>query len=301
MVQSPHDLRAGIVAAVCARFDLPWHGRLAAAYIEADCDCFLIRDLSSTCGLYPDQLARAHHAGFLHLQSVAVGTSSAAQDGNNDGDVDSSVAPRALDDTAFSHHQCSELHTAIHEYLTAAAEDRKPDLALFQSTCFKRMAEGIARYTRHSSRYLTNDVLTPGLARTLLQEPNWEEVVTMCTAWAFPDNVAFRIGSNAYRTTLPNTVPLRAQVLPQTEDFQDVTVTQTSLRHELNACSEDRKLPVRRWIVFTNMLRFPHVGGVVPLPDDIAAMRTAHPLTWPSSCPRESILQGFRIFCPVIL
>ena len=31
VLHTPHDLRASIVSAVCGRFNLPWHGRLAAA------------------------------------------------------------------------------------------------------------------------------------------------------------------------------------------------------------------------------------------------------------------------------
>ena len=39
------DLRGSIVAAICKRFDLPWHGCIASGYMGAQCDCFLIRPL----------------------------------------------------------------------------------------------------------------------------------------------------------------------------------------------------------------------------------------------------------------
>ena len=112
VLQQRHDLRSGILAAICSRFDLAWHGRIAAAYVEAQRDCFNIRDFSSTCGLYPDQLALAHHTGFLDPCSPPAV--------DDVGGADSSAALRALDD---AHHHRSELHTAIREYLTAAAED----------------------------------------------------------------------------------------------------------------------------------------------------------------------------------
>ena len=52
--QQGFDLRSGILATICARFDLPWHGRIAAAYIEAQREVFLKGDLASSIGLYPN-------------------------------------------------------------------------------------------------------------------------------------------------------------------------------------------------------------------------------------------------------
>ena len=65
VLQHTGDFRGNMVAAICKRFGLPWHDCIASGYFAAQCDCFLIRSLSNTCGLYPDQLAAAHHAGFL--------------------------------------------------------------------------------------------------------------------------------------------------------------------------------------------------------------------------------------------
>ncbi len=35
------ELRLGLLQAVCARFDLGWHGRIAAAYVAAQCGAFI--------------------------------------------------------------------------------------------------------------------------------------------------------------------------------------------------------------------------------------------------------------------
>ena len=50
------DLRGSILATICTRFDLPWHGWIAAAYVDAQRECFLINKYSSTCGLYLSNL-----------------------------------------------------------------------------------------------------------------------------------------------------------------------------------------------------------------------------------------------------
>ena len=195
------DLRGSFLATICARFDLPWHGWIAAAYVDAQRECFVIHDYSSTCGLYPEQLALAHHTG----------------NNTNNAEADSLVAPRASDDA----RHCSELHTAIREYLTAASEKRKPDTTMFRAICFTNMQKNIQKSTRHA--------LTPALAATFLQEKNWEKVVTMGVAWAYQDHVAVEIKTDTYKTTLPNTEWLRVQNLSSPEDFQHVTVNKNSL------------------------------------------------------------------------
>ena len=62
--QQGFDLRSGILATACARFNLAWHGRIAAAYIEAQSEVFLTNVFSSTCGLYPNQIAVAPSNGI---------------------------------------------------------------------------------------------------------------------------------------------------------------------------------------------------------------------------------------------
>ena len=126
MQQQGFDLRGAILAALCARFDLPWHGRIAAAYIEAQSELFLTRDFCTTCGLYPEQIALAHHTGFPSPErsspasagAVDSADSSAAPRALDDArdNADSSVAPRAADDARTAPGpQRSELHTATHE------------------------------------------------------------------------------------------------------------------------------------------------------------------------------------------
>ena len=49
------DLRAGMVVAVCERFNLELHGRIAAAYIQSSKDCFA-RNEDSLSGLSQKQV-----------------------------------------------------------------------------------------------------------------------------------------------------------------------------------------------------------------------------------------------------
>ncbi len=132
--QQGFDLRSGILATICARFDLAWHGRIAAAYIEAQSEVFLTREFSSTCGLYPDQLALAHHTGFLCPErptadagDVDVADSEAAPSALDDArdHADSSIAPRVGDDApAAPSLQKSEMHTATHELNTQTVSSK---------------------------------------------------------------------------------------------------------------------------------------------------------------------------------
>ena len=70
----------------------------------------------------------------------------------------------------------------------------------------------------------------------------------MATAWAYQDNVAFKSNADVYKTTLPNTEPLRLQRLPQTEDFQHATIAQNSRAQSLNALTEPTtQISCRSW------------------------------------------------------
>ena len=107
VTQQGFDLRSSILATICARFHLAWHGRLAAAYIDAQSEIFHTRNFVSSCGLYPDQIALAHHTGFLCQEKA----SAAARD-----HADSSVASRTEDDASTkSILKKSEMHTAKHK------------------------------------------------------------------------------------------------------------------------------------------------------------------------------------------
>ncbi len=183
-------------------------------------------------------------------------------------------------------------YKAIREYLAAAAEDRTPDFSLFRVACFNNMKHHIARATKYSP----HEALTAEHAAALLQEPHWEQVVTVATAWAYQDNVAVKLQPGTYMTTLPNTSQLRLQLLESSDDRHQVTVTLNSLAHPCNSSDTGTGHGAPSWAVFTTMLRFPHVSGVVPLPGDIAAMCSSHPTTWPASCPKEKVVRGFKHF-----
>ena len=247
------DFRGRILSAVCRRFDLGWHGRIAAAFLQTRSDCFATLDFADTCGLYPEQLQSAHPARCSHIKPH---------------------------DAAL----LSDMHSAIHEYLRAAAEDRVPETQTFRAQCFAAMDYDIAR---HSDVGL----LTAGRAAALLLEPQWEDVLSLATAWAFQQHIAWPVGLDVYRTALYNTDPTRVRLLPREEDFQHVHVGTSSVQHSLNTANAHQS-----WIVFTHMLRHPNVGGSVPLSQDVAALCTRHPLTWPPSCSKELALIGFRAF-----
>lgn len=50
---------------VCSRFDLPWHGRLAAAYVQTRKDIFLRTKIATPCRLLQKQVAHGHGCGFV--------------------------------------------------------------------------------------------------------------------------------------------------------------------------------------------------------------------------------------------
>ncbi len=58
------DVHVGVLASVCARLNLPWHGRIAAAYVQTSKDLFLRSNVATTCGLLPEQVALGRSVGF---------------------------------------------------------------------------------------------------------------------------------------------------------------------------------------------------------------------------------------------
>ena len=114
-----------------------------------------------------------------------------AQTDNMTGNADSLVGTPTLDDAHAATNQkplghLSELHTAIREYFTAAAENRRPSLQMFRDHCFA----AIDNHANRSNSHRLHGSLTAEHAANLPKEPNWEEVVTMATPWAFQDKVA---------------------------------------------------------------------------------------------------------------
>ena len=70
------DVHLGILETVCSRFDLRWHGRIAAAYVQTSTDIFLRSKVVNTCGLTPEQVASGRDAGFMAEWKVRSGKDS---------------------------------------------------------------------------------------------------------------------------------------------------------------------------------------------------------------------------------
>ncbi len=121
------DLRLGVLQAVCARFDLGWHGRIAATYIAAQCDVFIKHATGGpTAGLHPDQLQRAHDGGF--------GEDREGAEDARDISADSGFAVAAR-----TEHN-SDLHTAVKLFLEyVASYYAEPGKTIINCTCFAKM------------------------------------------------------------------------------------------------------------------------------------------------------------------
>ena len=155
------DLHVGILVAFCARCDLPLHGRIAAAYIQASQDCFRRTPTTATCGLHPDQITAGHKAGDERTPSV--------------------------------------LHTAVYRYICSVAEDRVPDKSIFSGRWVNRIHDSLNRGMAGSSGAEFAGALTVDLAEELKNSPNWREVVTLAVSLAFPDHVAINLGDGKFR------------------------------------------------------------------------------------------------------
>ena len=59
------DVHLRILETVCSRFDLRWHGRIAAAYVQRSTYTFLRIKVVDTCGLTSEQVAFGRNAGFI--------------------------------------------------------------------------------------------------------------------------------------------------------------------------------------------------------------------------------------------
>ena len=60
------DIHLGILETVCSRFDLRWHGRVAAACIQTGKDIFVRANMAMSCGLMQRQVAHGHDTGFVN-------------------------------------------------------------------------------------------------------------------------------------------------------------------------------------------------------------------------------------------
>ena len=95
------------------------------------------------------------------------------------------------------------------------------------------------------------------------------------------------------RTVLHNTDPLRIEYLGTDDDREDVEASTLDLAHPYNL---GLSLPEHRWAVYASTHRHPNVGGIVSLPQDIAALCTKHCLRWPTEELRQKARRGFIDF-----
>ena len=76
--QQSFDINLGILSCVCARLGVPWHGRIAAAYLQTGRDVFAQKRTIGSQGLLPAQIARTHTVGFGNDWQNETADSSAA-------------------------------------------------------------------------------------------------------------------------------------------------------------------------------------------------------------------------------
>ncbi|MDP7305700.1 MAG: hypothetical protein QGG09_21485, partial [Pirellulaceae bacterium] len=195
------DFSIGILEAFCARFDLSWHGRIAAAYIAAQWDIYVRHNIgSATVGLYPEQLDQAvvvPAADDVRTSRNAAGDDA---DDNADGEADPLCADTHL---GKAHAAPSDLHTAVKvylQYIVAGNVDEK----VFNLNCSAQMHYHLEKARE---RYVTNGChqLTAATAQSLLQAPAWNNVLSLAAVWAFQDRIALRYHSDNYQTSMPNT------------------------------------------------------------------------------------------------
>ena len=137
--------------------------------------------------------------------------------------------------------------------------------------------------------------LSEATAVRLLQMPDWKHCLAIAMAWAYRDRISYNVGQDTYRTCLPTADSLRKEHLNHDSDFVEVTVSPMELSHSLNSKSKDRK-GTSRWIVFGTKSRYPRVGGVIFLPEDIATLFTYHQLNFFPGDNRIHALKTFRSF-----
>ena len=236
------DLQAGIVVAVCARFDLLWHGRIAAAYIQAGQDCFLRFPSAQFFGLHPDQISEGHKAGDDCPPSV--------------------------------------LHTAIDTYLGIVAERKIPNMDIFSGGWVNRIHDNLRRGMQGSSGNSLAGSLS--VAAQLRNAANWESVVSFAVGFAYKDHNAIQLNDGKFKSGLPNTTNLRIKELAPHKEFEDVLASPLDFFHALNNSVHKDEESSDKCFVFTTTLRHPNVSGIVSLPQDIAALCTKHRLSWPT-------------------
>ena len=257
------DIHVGVITAVSARFDLAWHGRIAAAYVQASKEFFLRSKVATTCGLLPEQMVCGRSVGF-------------AAEWGMQGQESLPV---------------SSLLTGVHTYLKSVAEGTRLNPEVFSTQWLRHMHENLRMHS--SGRHLAT--LTSTMAGELLAAPNWEEAVTLAVVWAHRDHVAYHVGDDVYRSVLGVTSQLRLDNLDPEGDFENVRISEIDLSHSWNRHPTGAK-QTWSWIVFTNLHRYPIVSGVTPLPRQIGALFAKHVVQWSPQGVQQLALQGFKNF-----
>ena len=155
----PLDFSIGILEAFCARFDLSWHGKIAAAYIAAQRDIYVRHNIgSATVGLYPEQLDQAVVVPAVDDVRTSQNAAGDDADDNADGETD------------------PDLHTAVKVYLQYIVAGNV-DENIFNLNCIAKMHYHLEKARE---RYVTNGChqLTAATAQSLLQAPAWDNVLS---------------------------------------------------------------------------------------------------------------------------
>ncbi len=219
------DFSIGILETVCSRFDLSWHGRIAAAYIATQRDIYVRHNIGgATVGLYPEQFDQAVVVRAVVDVQTSQNAAGDDADDNADGETDPDLHTAAVP---------SDLHTAVKVYLQYIVAGNV-DENVFNLNCIAKMHD---RLVKARERYVTNGChqLTAATAQSLLQAPAWDNVLSLAAVWAFQDHNALRYHSDNYQTSMPNTNVDRKDLLNCSEDREIVTLPPSSLCHSANA------------------------------------------------------------------
>lgn len=139
------------------------------------------------------------------------------------------------------------------------------------------------------------EVMNETLARELLEEIHWEEVVMLACAWAYRDRIAYRVGEDTYRTVMKVSSHLRLDHLAGSPDYENAFVNELDLCHSYNNDDALHRLkPI--WILFTSLHRYPMVSGIVPLPKSTGALFAKQTVSWEPADTQEMSLTGLRKF-----
>ncbi len=126
----------------------------------------------------------SHHCGY-NQQGLCTGSHAKG--------AESTVASGAVEEAPLNIAWPSDVHTAVQMYLQARADKKGPEESIYNRGCYARMRNHMERTSGNAPVRLSADH-----ARALLQESNWEAVVTIAVAWAYGDKIALRYAQDDY-------------------------------------------------------------------------------------------------------